>query len=29
MFTRSFDAGWVEDATKRVETEIALGFDMR
>jgi hypothetical protein len=29
LFTRSFDAGWVEDATKRVETEIALGFDMR
>jgi methyl-accepting chemotaxis protein len=29
LFARSFDAGWVEDATKRVETEIALGFDMR
>ena len=29
LFTRSFDDSWVEDATKRVETEIALGFDMR
>jgi methyl-accepting chemotaxis protein len=29
LFTRSFDSSWSEDATKRVETEIALGFDMR
>ena len=29
LFTRSFDEDWVDDATKRVETEIALGFDMR
>ena len=29
LFTRSFDDSWSEDATKRVETEIALGFDMR
>jgi methyl-accepting chemotaxis protein len=29
LFTRSFDDSWSEDATKRVEIEIALGFDMR
>jgi methyl-accepting chemotaxis protein len=29
LFTRSFDDDWVEYATKRVETEVALGFDMR
>lgn len=29
LFTRSFDASWPALASKRVETEIALGFDMR
>ena len=29
LFTRPFDLAWVEDATKRVEAEVALGFDMR
>jgi methyl-accepting chemotaxis protein len=29
LFTRSFDDSWSEDTTRRVETEIALGFDMR
>jgi methyl-accepting chemotaxis protein len=29
LFTRPFDDSWSEDATQRVETEIALGFDMR
>jgi methyl-accepting chemotaxis protein len=29
LFTRSFDDAWVENATKRVEAEVALGFDMR
>jgi methyl-accepting chemotaxis protein len=29
LFTRSFDDTWPDLAIKRVETEIALGFDMR
>ena len=29
LFTRPFDDSWLADAIKRVETEIALGFDMR
>ena len=29
LFTQSFDDGWPEIASQRVETEIALGFDMR
>jgi methyl-accepting chemotaxis protein len=29
LFTRSFDDSWADDAVKRVDAEIALGFDMR